>query len=154
MSTNLASAKLGRVPLDCRLTPQDALRAIADEPWPFALTGDWAGGGAVVGSSPLVVADPDADPFALLDALPHVGEHGQGGPSVGGGWFGWLGYRLGRRIEDLPVGPSRPVPLPEFHLAYYDHVLQLDPCGQWWFEALSSQSQRQEPSSGRGQRMP
>jgi para-aminobenzoate synthetase/4-amino-4-deoxychorismate lyase len=138
MSANLASAKLERVPLDCRLTPQDALRAIADEPWPFALTGDWAGGGAVVGSSPLLLADPDADPFALLDALPQVGEHGHRGPTVGGGWFGWLGYRLGRRIEDLPVGPPRPVPLPEFHLAYYDHVLHLDPFGQWWFEALVS----------------
>ena len=138
MSTNLGSAKLERVRLDCRLTPQDALRAIADEPWPFALTGDWVGGGAVVGASPLVVADPDADPFALLDALPHVGEHRHRGPSVGGGWFGWLGYRLGRRIEDLPLGPRRPVPLPEFHLAYYDHVLHLDPFGQWWFEALLS----------------
>jgi para-aminobenzoate synthetase/4-amino-4-deoxychorismate lyase len=135
---NLASAKLKRVPLDCRLTPRDALRAINDQPWPFALTGEWAGGGAVVGSSPLVVADPDADPFGLLDALPAVGEHGYDGPSVGGGWFGWLGYRLGGRIEDLPVGPPRPVPLPDFHLAYYDHVLHLDPFGQWWFEALVS----------------
>jgi para-aminobenzoate synthetase/4-amino-4-deoxychorismate lyase len=114
MSANLASAKLERVRLDCRLTPQDALRAIADEPWPFALTGDWAGGGAVVGSSPLLLADPDADPFALLDALPQVGEHGHRGPTVGGGWFGWLGYRLGRRIEDLPVGPRDPSPFPSF----------------------------------------
>jgi len=138
VSTILAPAKLERVPLDCRLTPRDALRAIDDQRWPFALTGDWAGGGAIVGSSPLVVADHDADPFALLDELPAVGEHAQCGPSVGGGWFGWLGYRLGRRIEDLPVGPPRPVPLPEFHLAYYDHVLRRDPLGQWWFEALVS----------------
>jgi para-aminobenzoate synthetase/4-amino-4-deoxychorismate lyase len=136
MSAKLTSAKLDRVALDCRLAPQDVLRAIDDQPWPFALTGDWAGGGAVVGCSPLVVADPDADPFALLDALPAVCDHGRRGASVGGGWFGWLGYRLGRRIEDLPVGPGRPVPLPEFHLAYYDHVLHLDRFGRWWFEAL------------------
>lgn len=137
MSTTFASAKLERVPLDCRLAPQDALRAINDQPWPFALTGDWAGGGSIVGSSPLVVADPDADPFALLDALPSVGGHADAG-SVGGGWFGWLGYGLGRRIEDLPVGPPRPVALPDFHLAYYDHLLRLDRFGQWWFEALVS----------------
>jgi len=67
-----APAKLERVPLDCRLTPQDALRAIHDQPWPFALTGDWAGGGSIVGSSPLVVANPDADPFSILDAPPSV----------------------------------------------------------------------------------
>jgi para-aminobenzoate synthetase/4-amino-4-deoxychorismate lyase len=129
-------ARLERVPLDCTLTPQDALLAVNDQPWPFALTGDWAGGGALVGCNPLLVADSQADPFALLDELPAVPAPPPAGVSVGGGWFGWLGYRLGRRIEDLPLGPPRPVPLPEFHLAYYDHVLHLDQGGQWWFEAL------------------
>ena len=71
-----ASAKLERVPLDCRLTPQDVLRALADDPLPFALTGDWAGGAAVLGSSPLTVADAKADPFALLDVLPAGGRAG------------------------------------------------------------------------------
>ena len=93
MSANLASAKLERVPLDCRLTPQDALRAIADEPWPFALTGDWAGGGAVVGSSPLLLADPDADPFALLDAeLRNTREHWD---HYSGGHGGGYGHNWG-----------------------------------------------------------
>ncbi len=136
MSAICAPAKLERVPLDCRLTPQDALRSLADEPWPFALTGEWAGGGAVVGARPLAVADPDADPFAVLDVLPRVDGLTDRAASVGGGWFGWLGYRLGNRIEDLPAGPPRPVALPDFHLAYYDHVLRLDSTGQWWFEAL------------------
>jgi para-aminobenzoate synthetase/4-amino-4-deoxychorismate lyase len=31
------------------------------------------------------------------------------------------------------------VELPDAHLAYYDHVLRLDPDGQWWFEALSKE---------------
>src|SRR5437763_2305199 len=109
MSTTGTPARLERVQLDCELAPQAALRAIAEEPWPFALTGDWAGGGAIVGSSPLVVSDGEADPFALLDALPRVDEHVHRGLAIGGGWFGWLGYRLGRRIEQLPVGPRRPV---------------------------------------------
>jgi anthranilate/para-aminobenzoate synthase component I len=134
-----ASATLERVKLDCDFTPQDALRALAGDPWSFALTGDWAGGGAIVGSAPLAIADPDADPFALLDAMPDVrGATNDFAAAVGGGWFGWLGYRLGRRIERLPDGPPRPVSLPDFHLAYYDHVLRLDRFGQWWFEALVS----------------
>ncbi len=111
------------------------LRALADRPGPFALSGHWAGGGAIVGSDPLIVAEPDADPFFTLDAVPDVDGSAPAG-AVGGGWFGWLGYRLGRRIEQLPEGPPRPVPLPDFHLAYYDHLLRLDPDGRWWFEAL------------------
>jgi para-aminobenzoate synthetase/4-amino-4-deoxychorismate lyase len=31
------------------------------------------------------------------------------------------------------------VPLPDFQLAYYDHVLRLDAAGNWWFEALVSE---------------
>ena len=139
MFTTFAPARLERVPLASGLTPQDALRAISDQPWPFALTGEWAGGGAIVGSSPVIIADADDDdPFALLDGLPGVARDTHRATAVGGGWFGWLGYRLGRRIEILPEGPPRPVALPEFHLAYYDHVLRLDPLGQWWFEALVS----------------
>jgi para-aminobenzoate synthetase/4-amino-4-deoxychorismate lyase len=58
---------------------------------------------------------------------------------VGGGWFGWLGYGLGARVERVPPRPPRPVELPDAHLAYYDHVLRLDSEGQWWFEALSKE---------------
>ena len=32
--------------------------------------------------------------------------------------------------------PPRPVPLPTFALAFYDHLLRLDAQGRWWFEAL------------------
>jgi anthranilate/para-aminobenzoate synthase component I len=129
---------LRRVPVECTHSPQEVLRALAGRPGCFALSGHWAGGGAIVGSDPLVVAEPDADPFSTLDALPVVdaGTAAGGTGAVGGGWFGWLGYRLGRRVERLPEGPPRPVPLPDFHLAYYDHLLRLDVDGRWWFEAL------------------
>ena len=40
------------VPLDCTLPAERVLLALRDEPWPFALTGRWAGGGAIVGSAP------------------------------------------------------------------------------------------------------
>ena len=131
-----------RETLDCSLTPGEMLQVVKSDPWPFALVGSWAGGGAILGSVPLLVADPDADPFAVLDALPTLTHPPDGGTPVGGGWFGWLGYRLGRRVERLPEGPNRPVPLPEFHLAYYDHVLRLDADGRWWFETLVSPGRR------------
>jgi para-aminobenzoate synthetase/4-amino-4-deoxychorismate lyase len=105
---------------------------------PFALVGAWAGGGAVLGSEPVAVAAPDVDPFALLDELPGIdGESPEG--AVGGGWFGYLGYGLGERVERLPPPPPRPSPMPPFSFAYYDHVLRLDAQGQWWFEALSEE---------------
>ena len=135
-----AVARLLRVPLDGAPEPADVLRALAGESWPFALTGSWAGGGAIVGAAPLRLAAPEEDPFALLDAVPAVADAGEAAAegAVGGGWFGWLGYALGARVERLAPGPPRPVPLPPFQLAYYDHVLRLDAAGRWWFEALAT----------------
>jgi para-aminobenzoate synthetase/4-amino-4-deoxychorismate lyase len=142
-------AVLVRTPLSCSLSPQQVLGLMASEPLPFTLSGSWAGGGSIIGCRPLVVAGPHADPFTVIDALPQLadspgrpqrpaGTPARAEHAVGGGWFGWLGYRLGARVETLPLGPLRPIPMPEFHLAYYDHVLRLAPDGQWWFEALAS----------------
>jgi para-aminobenzoate synthetase / 4-amino-4-deoxychorismate lyase len=121
------------------------LAALADEPMPFALTGNWAGGGAIVGSDPLRVAGDGADPFNVLDDLPAVTAPDGAAPrptAVGGGWFGWLGYRLAARVEQVPLVQERPVALPEYHLAYYDNVLRRDPDGRWWFEALVTDGRR------------
>jgi para-aminobenzoate synthetase/4-amino-4-deoxychorismate lyase len=135
--------ELLRVPLAGALSPAEALRQLSGERLPFALAGSWAGGGAILGSEPIAVATDDADPFATLDDMPSPTDATSGGArAVGGGWFGWLGYRLGRRIERVRSGPPRPVALPEFHLAFYDHVLHLDADGQWWFEALVSDDRR------------
>ena len=117
-----------RVELDSELTPFEVLRTLREDRAPFALVGAWAGGGAVLGSEPVRVAGAGEDPFELLDDLPPVaGEEG-----VGGGWFGYLGYSLGAAVPP----PPRPVALPPFALAYYDHVLRLDAGGRWWFESL------------------
>jgi para-aminobenzoate synthetase/4-amino-4-deoxychorismate lyase len=129
-----------RVPLDSALSPLDALRTLRDDARPFALVGAWAGGGAVLGSEPAALAPADADPFALLEELPPVEDAPPG--AVGGGWFGYLGYSLGARVERLSPPPPRPHPLPPFELAYYDHVLRLDGAGQWWFEALADDHPR------------
>jgi anthranilate/para-aminobenzoate synthase component I len=125
-----------RVPLAWRLEPERAALLVRDDELPFALVGSWAGGGALIGSEPVRVASPDEDPFALLDQQPVPAAKGV--QAVGGGWFGYLGYELGRRIE--PVGASPPLGggLPPFALAFYDHLLRLDSEGHWWFEALWS----------------
>ncbi len=131
----MASARLLRVALDSDLAPERAALLVRDDPHPFALIGEWAGGGAVVGSEPVRVARPDEDPFALLDELPVVEGPIESG-AIGGGWFGRLGFPLAARIERLHPGPPRPVALPDFALAFYDHVLRADAGGRWWFEAL------------------
>ncbi len=102
---------------------------------PFALSGRWAGARALVGSAPLCIARAGDDPFALLAAT--------GAPPaevppgfVGGGWVGYLGYGLARRLEILGAPPPERESLPPFALAWYDHLLRLDAEGQWWFEAL------------------
>ena len=118
-----------REPLDGRIAPGHEALLVRGEADAFALVGRWAGGGGIVGSRPLRRAGPTADPFAMIaDAgdRPRDAEEG----FVGGGWFGYLGYAI-------TEGPAlRPRRLPPFALAYYDHVLRLDPQGRWWFEAL------------------
>jgi para-aminobenzoate synthetase/4-amino-4-deoxychorismate lyase len=130
------------VPLQIRLEPDRAALLVRDDAHAFALIGRWAGGGALIGSEPVTVASADEDPFELLDAQPAVSggcpANSLGAAAVGGGWFGYLGYELGRRLE--PVGASAPgePALPPFALAFYDHLLRLDSDGRWWFEALWS----------------
>ncbi|HET8822841.1 MAG TPA: aminodeoxychorismate synthase component I [Thermoleophilaceae bacterium] len=128
-----ARARLVRIELEGNAAAAEAALLVRGDAHPFALAGDWAGGGAIVGSEPVALAGPDDDPFELLDVQPEVDADGEG---VGGGWFGYLGYNLGARLEPVPPPPPRHVPLPDFALAFHDHVLRLDSEGRWWFEAL------------------
>jgi para-aminobenzoate synthetase/4-amino-4-deoxychorismate lyase len=130
----VAVARPLRIPLAGSVSAGEAALLVRGDENPFALSGDWAGGAALVGSEPVTVARPEDDPFAVLDRQPQTADDGDA--VVGGGWFGFLGYALGARLERVPTGPRRPTPLPEFRLAFYDHLLRLDCSGQWWFEAL------------------
>ena len=124
-----------RVALECSLPAERVLLALRGEPYAFALTGRWAGGGAIVGCAPVRVLGAEEDPFEALEDLPEA----RGDAEVGGGWFGWLGSGLGARVESLPSSPPRPFPVPDAHLAFYDHVLRRDNEGRWWFEALDDE---------------
>ncbi len=131
----MKKSQLRRVALRCNLTPTQVLRSFRADRRPVALMGRWAGGGAIVASDPLSVAGPLDDPFATMSRLPLVEGAAEG--AVGGGWFGYLGYQLGGLIEKLPQPPPRPVAIPTFSLAYYDHLLRYElASNQWWFEAL------------------
>jgi para-aminobenzoate synthetase / 4-amino-4-deoxychorismate lyase len=149
-----ATARLVRIELDGTVGAAEGALLVRGDAHPFALAGAWAGGGALVGSEPIAVADPAEDPFELLDRQPALDgvrplespplkgsdplSRSDLGPAVGGGWFGYLGYNLGARLERVPPPPPRHVPLPDFALAFYDHLLRLDARGRWWFEALWS----------------
>lgn len=135
------TTRLWLVPLDSDLPSGSVLALIRDQPLPFALTGSWAGSEAILGSEPLATTGPADDPFETWDRLPTL-EDEETGDAVGGGWFGWLGYGAGARVEKLPPQPPRPAPLPEWHLAYYDNVLRRDRGGRWWFEALLTPARR------------
>jgi para-aminobenzoate synthetase / 4-amino-4-deoxychorismate lyase len=140
------TARLFRTPLEGSLSAAEGALLVRGDDRPFALAGDWAGGGALVGSEPLVVAGAEEDPFALLDRQPRVEIADGSAPNeaVGGGWFGYLGYNLGARLERFPPPPPRHVPLPDFALAFYDHLLHLDARGRWWFEALRTDERADE----------
>jgi para-aminobenzoate synthetase / 4-amino-4-deoxychorismate lyase len=135
--------ELVRLPLPGSVPAERAALLVAGDRRPFALCGNWAGSRAVVGSDPLHTAPPFTaltDPSARGWAVWHqeIGwktAHPQEAV-VGGGWFGVLGFPLGRDVERIGDPPPRPIPSPPSSMAFYDHVLRLDRDGQWWFEAL------------------
>jgi para-aminobenzoate synthetase/4-amino-4-deoxychorismate lyase len=122
------------VQLESGLEPHEAVAWLRGDERSFALAGEWLGGLTVLGSHPVRVADPDADPFSVIATQPEVVA---GEAVVGGGWVGWLGYGLGSLVEQLPPSPPAPIVCPAFSLAFYDHVVVSDG-ERWWFEGLWS----------------
>ena len=133
--TVVPSPRAVRVALDGPPSDGGEALLVAADRDPFALSGRWAGGGALAGSEPLLVAAADEDPLALLaDPGPAPAEAPDG--FVGGGWFGYLGFAVGAGLERLGAPPPVRERLPDFALAFYDHLVRRDEEGRWWFEAL------------------
>jgi para-aminobenzoate synthetase component I len=121
-----------RRPLECDLTPVQALRLVRTDAHPVALFGSWAGGCDVVASEPVRTRAADAEGLADVLDPPHPP-----GPdeeaAFGGGWIGYLGYSAAGEAPP-PAGERR---LPAWWFGYYDHALLRDQAsGQWFFEAL------------------
>ena len=116
-------------------SPLAALRLLRGDRHPFALTGAWAGGRAVLGSEPVATHTAPADLASVLGG-PVSGYAPVGSGTVfGGGWVGYLGYGL---RGHQPAGT-----LPACWLGYYDHVLVHDPsAGTWTFEASCTPERR------------
>ncbi len=125
--------RLLRQALDWELEPLEVLRLVRGDRHPVALLGDWAGGGAVIGSEPAAVRSPPQDLGDVLDVpFPEAG-----GPGFGGGWIGALGYGLGRELVPQPPAPGGARRLPDWWFGYYDHVLRWERAtARWSFEAL------------------
>ncbi len=102
------------------------------------------------------------DPFSLLrDELGPV-EHKNSGLPFTGGAIGYLGYDLGRRLENLPTIAEDDEALPEMAIGIYDWALVVDhdKCRSWlvsagrdpgtgarWLELIQLFSQIQKPLS-------
>jgi para-aminobenzoate synthetase/4-amino-4-deoxychorismate lyase len=126
-----------RRPLECDLTPVQALRLVRADAHPAALFGSWSGGCDVIASEPVKTRAADAEGLADVLDDPHPpARHPPGTPAeaaFGGGWIGYLGYSAAGEALP-PAGEHR---LPVWWFGYYDHVLLRDRnSGQWFFEAL------------------
>jgi para-aminobenzoate synthetase/4-amino-4-deoxychorismate lyase len=137
-----ATARAVRVALPGDVPAAWAGLLVRDDARPFALVGRWAGARALCGGAPVRVLDGSEDPFAALDVQPPIDGDVPDG-FVGGGWFGALGYGLGRELEPTlgapppaGAGATGAERVPDAPLAFHDHVLVCDADGRWWFEAL------------------
>jgi para-aminobenzoate synthetase/4-amino-4-deoxychorismate lyase len=136
------SAELVTVPVKLALDVAEVARRLRNRPMLVALSGVWSGGSDVLATDPSMVETPDTadSAFEVTDCLPSVdGRESASAKSIGGGWFGYLGYGLANSTRRNPSRwPDRRLLRPA-HWAYYDCLLRRDAGSQtWYFEALVS----------------
>ncbi len=112
-----------QIPFPVAVAPMEAHRVLAGDRCPVALLGQWAGGGALLGSERrwARAVGHDEDPFALLAPELCTTEPLAPRAFLGAPTLGYLSYRLGERL----FGVSRPGPAaPQAFLASDDHALR------------------------------
>lgn len=119
---------------------RNGLAAALDGVHGTVLTGQWAGGGALVLAEPIRTVLATDDPFQVLDELPPQRAAWAHPGAVGGGWFGYLGFEAGtdagltaRRQRQGSAGAD----VATSYWALYPNLIRFESAtGRWYDEAL------------------
>ena len=158
------AAALSAAPLDLRCAPADLLEALCQADQPVLLDSSAAhdsfgrycvltccplevltlAGGKLTTADGTVQAE-GADQlwaalrraFAAVRLEERADACAEAAPPYGPGWFGYLGYELGRCVERLPGRAPRDTPLGDLRLGFHDAALVYDgAAGRWWLMEL------------------
>lgn len=101
------------------------------------LTGQWAGGGALVLSDPIRTVLDAQDPFQVLDELPTVPASPEHAGAVGGGWFGYVGFEAGsesklreQRRHQVPAGAN----VATSYWALHPNLIRYESATRRWYD--------------------
>ncbi len=112
-------------------------------------------GGVLTDATGTVLAQPGDTPSSAFWQVVAEMVEAVHAPSVDGlayapGWIGYMGYEIGRTIEQLPCNAPRDTSLPDLRLALYDALLVYDGLDRSWTLATLA-FDRPPPRAGRAQ---
>ena len=85
--------------------------------------------GSIIAEGPDAIWDALANAFGGIDLA--EADSPRSTPYLPG-WFGYVGYEIGRLVENLPHTAVRDTALPDLRLGFYDAVLVYDALGHRW----------------------